>query len=77
MRNRLFHDLLPEMRAAELVIGNPGMSLHSTAFADSQNGPHFGAPRSCIAGIQSAGINLLSLANNHILTTARRGCDTQ
>jgi hypothetical protein len=71
--DRLFHDLLPEMRAAELVIGNlESPFIHQTS-PIPKTGPHFGAPRSCIAGIQSAGVDLLSLANNHILDQGEVG----
>jgi hypothetical protein len=71
--SRLFHNLLPEMTAADLVIGNLECPFIQLPSPIPKTGPHFGAPRSCIAGIQSAGINLLSLANNHILDHGEEG----
>lgn len=69
----LFHDLLPEMAAAELVIGNLECPFIERPSPIPKTGPHFGAPHSCIAGIKLGGVNLLSLANNHILDHGEAG----
>jgi len=69
----LFNDLLPEMRAAELVIGNLECPFIEYPSPIAKTGPHFSAPRSCITAIQSAGVDLLSLANNHILDHGEAG----
>lgn len=63
----LFNDLLPEFRQADLVIANLECPLIDRKTPILKTGPVFGEPSSCLNGIQQAGIDVLSLANNHIL----------
>jgi poly-gamma-glutamate capsule biosynthesis protein CapA/YwtB (metallophosphatase superfamily) len=63
----LFNDLLPEFEQADVSIANLECPLvdHPTPIA--KTGPVFGEPSACINGIKQAGIDVLNLANNHIL----------
>jgi poly-gamma-glutamate synthesis protein (capsule biosynthesis protein) len=63
----LFHDLLPEFEQADLVIANLECPLIESASPILKTGPTFGEPSACINGIKKAGIDVLCLANNHIL----------
>jgi poly-gamma-glutamate capsule biosynthesis protein CapA/YwtB (metallophosphatase superfamily) len=63
----LFHDLLPEFQFAGLVIANLECPLIDKASPIAKTGPVFGESGACINGIRAAGIDVVSLANNHIL----------
>ena len=63
----LFHDLLPELAAADLVIANLECPLIESPSPIAKTGPTFGESGECIRGIKAAGIHLLCLANNHIM----------
>jgi len=63
----LFNDLLDEFAAADLVMANLECPLIERPTPILKTGPVFGEPSSCIRGIQQAGIDVLGLANNHIL----------
>ncbi len=63
----LFNDLLPEMQAADLVIANLECPLIEQPSPILKTGPVFGEGSDCINGIKQAGIDVLCLANNHIL----------
>jgi len=63
----LFHDLLEEFERADLVIANLECPLIERPTPILKTGPVFGEPSACIRGIQQAGIDVLGLANNHIL----------
>jgi poly-gamma-glutamate synthesis protein (capsule biosynthesis protein) len=63
----LFHDLLPELKAASLVIANLECPLIEKPSPIAKTGPVFGEDGACINGIRAAGIDVLCLANNHIL----------
>lgn len=63
----LFHDLLPDFAQADLVIANLECPLIEQPSPIEKTGPVFGAPSDSINGIKAAGIDVLSLANNHIL----------
>jgi poly-gamma-glutamate synthesis protein (capsule biosynthesis protein) len=69
----LFHDLLPEMQAADLVLANLESPLIERPSAIPKTGPIFGEHPDCIRGIQAAGIQVLGLANNHILDHGPQG----
>lgn len=71
--NRLFNDLLPELKAADLVIANLECPLIQAPSPIPKTGPIFGEPGECIRGIQAAGIDVLCLANNHILDHGPEG----
>ena len=63
----LFHDLLPEFAAADLVIANLECPMIERPSPIAKTGPTFGEPAACLNGITAAGIDVLCLANNHIL----------
>ena len=63
----LLHDLLPEFDAADLSIANLECPLIEQAAPIMKTGPVFGEPSACINGIKQAGIDVLTLANNHIM----------
>jgi poly-gamma-glutamate synthesis protein (capsule biosynthesis protein) len=63
----LFNDLLPELRQADLVIANLECPLIEHPSPIPKTGPTFGESPACINGIKQAGIDVLCLANNHIL----------
>ncbi len=71
----LFNDLLPEMQAADLVLANLECPLIEKPAPIPKTGPNFGEPGECIKGIQAAGIDVLSLANNHILDHGPSGLE--
>ena len=64
---RLFNDLLPEFQQADLTIANLECPLIEHPSPIRKTGPTFGESRDCIKGIMEAGIDVLCLANNHIL----------
>lgn len=72
----LFNDLLPELHAADLAIGNLECPLINAPSPAVKTGPVFGEPPACINGIANAGFDLLCLANNHILDHGARGLQT-
>jgi Bacterial capsule synthesis protein PGA_cap len=71
----LFHDLLPEIRSADLAIANLEGPLIDSPSPIPKTGPIFGEPSGCIAGIRNAGFHALCLANNHILDHGARGLE--
>ncbi|MGZ4960919.1 MAG: CapA family protein [Limisphaerales bacterium] len=72
----LFNDLLVELENADLSIANLECPLIEKPSPIAKTGPTFGAPPSCITAIQKAGIDLLCLANNHILDHGADGLRT-
>ena len=71
----LFHDLLQEFEAAGLVIANLECPLIDQLTPISKTGPVFGEDAACINGIRAAGIDVLCLANNHILDHGAEGLE--
>lgn len=63
----LFNDLLPEFERADLIVANLECPLIEQPSPIRKTGPTFGEPVECLNGITTAGINVLCLANNHIL----------
>lgn len=63
----LVHDLLPEFQQADLAIANLECPLIEHASPIAKTGPTFGESPDCINGIRNIGIDVLGLANNHIL----------
>jgi len=63
----LLHDLLPEFERSDLVIANLECPLVDSTSPIRKTGPNFGEPSGCIKGIKKAGIDVLGLANNHVL----------
>ena len=69
----LFNDLLPEFEQAGLVIANLECPLVERPSPILKTGPVFGESPACINGVKNAGIDVLCLANNHILDHGAAG----
>jgi poly-gamma-glutamate capsule biosynthesis protein CapA/YwtB (metallophosphatase superfamily) len=69
----LFNDLLEEFEAADLAIANLECPLIERPSPILKTGPVFGEASACINGIKQAGIDVLGLANNHILDHGASG----
>lgn len=63
----LFNDLLPPMGEAGAVVANLECPLVDSPSPIQKTGPVFSAPERCAEAISRAGINILCLANNHIM----------
>lgn len=63
----LLGDLLPEIQAADLVMANLECPLIENTSPIAKTGPNFGVSPACINAIKAAGIDVLGLANNHIM----------
>jgi len=71
--NSLFNDLLVEFEQSDLVIANLECPLIERASPIPKTGPTFGEPSACINGIREAGIDVLNLANNHVMDHGAAG----
>ena len=69
----LFHDLLDEFEQADLAIANLECPLIERQTPILKTGPNFGEPPACINGIKQGGIDILCLANNHVLDHGHEG----
>jgi poly-gamma-glutamate capsule biosynthesis protein CapA/YwtB (metallophosphatase superfamily) len=69
----LLDELLPEFQQAALSIANLECPLIEQHTPIKKTGPIFGEPSCCINGIKPAGIDVLCLANNHILDHGAAG----
>lgn len=74
--NALFHDLLPEFERADLVVANLECPLIGQSTPIFKTGPTFGESPECLNGIKAAGIDVLCLANNHIMDHGSPGLMT-
>lgn len=63
----LFKDLLPEFERADLSIVNLECPFIQVESPIKKNGPVLGVPTTCVNGLKTAGINMVNLANNHIM----------
>jgi poly-gamma-glutamate synthesis protein (capsule biosynthesis protein) len=62
---RVFRPFADRLGAADLTVGNFESTL-STAGAPTQGGDSFAADPTVLAGLESAGFDLVQLANNHV-----------
>src|SRR4051794_41095304 len=69
----LFNDLLEEFETADLFIANLECPLIEQPAPILKTGPVFGEASACINGIKQAGIDVLGLANNHIMDHGATG----
>jgi len=69
----LFNDLLVEFEQADLTIANLECPLIEQETPILKTGPNFGEPSDCINGLKEAGIDVLALANNHVLDHGSAG----
>ena len=72
----LFNDLLPDIQSADLAIANLECPLITEEAPIMKTGPNFGAPPAAIEAIRKAGIDVLTLANNHIMDHGAGGLKT-
>lgn len=71
----LYGDLLEEIRGADLSIVNLECPLIDRSSPIPKTGPTFGEPGDRVAGIRDAGIDVVSLANNHIMDHGPAGLE--
>jgi poly-gamma-glutamate synthesis protein (capsule biosynthesis protein) len=71
----LFNELLAEFEQADLSIANLECPLVDQPTPIAKTGPVFGEPSAFINGIKQAGIDVLNLANNHILDHGAPGLE--
>ena len=64
---RLFSDILPVIKAADLAIANLETPLINSPSPIKKSGAVFGNSPNILNAIKKSGINFLNLANNHIL----------
>lgn len=71
----LLNDLLPEFQQADLTLANLECPLVEQPTPIKKTGPTFSESSACIEGIKLAGIEVLNLANNHILDHGQPGLE--
>lgn len=69
----LFNDLLVEFEQADLTIANLECPLIEAETPVLKTGPNFGEPSACINGLKQAGLDVLALANNHVMDHGAAG----
>jgi poly-gamma-glutamate synthesis protein (capsule biosynthesis protein) len=71
----LFGNLLLEFEKADFVVANLECPLIENPAPIQKTGPTFGENNACINGIRNGGIDLLCLANNHIMDHGPAGLE--
>jgi poly-gamma-glutamate capsule biosynthesis protein CapA/YwtB (metallophosphatase superfamily) len=71
----LFNDLLPDLERADLVLANLECPLIEHPSPILKTGPTFGEAGACIDAIRQAGIDVLCLANNHVMDHGAAGLE--
>lgn len=69
----LLGDLLPEFDRADLTIVNLECPLIREESPIEKTGPNLGAPVDCVKGLKAMGIDVIGMANNHILDHGEQG----
>lgn len=69
-------DLLPVLEQADLSIVNLECPLTRAESPIEKVGPNLGAPVECIKGLKAMGIDVVGLANNHIMDHGAQGLRT-
>ncbi len=72
----LLNDLLPEFEQADLSIVNLECPLINGQSPTEKCGPNLGAPVSCVNGLKAMGVDVVGLANNHIMDHGPQGLRT-
>ena len=72
-KKALLNDLLPEFENAGLSILNLECPLIQKKTPVKKSGPNLGAPAYCVNGLKAMGIDVVSLANNHIMDHGSKG----
>lgn len=69
----LLNDLRPEFESVDLSIVNLECPLIRTESPIKKTGPNLGAPEACVGGLTAMGIDVVGLANNHIMDHGHHG----
>lgn len=69
----IFNDLLPLFDSVDVVVANLECPFIERPSPIRKTGPTFGAPASYVEVLRKAGIDVLALANNHILDHGEAG----
>lgn len=69
----LLGGLLPDFGAADLRIANLECPLAEGLVAAEKSGPHLSTKPGCVAGLRALGIDVVGLANNHVLDFGPEG----
>lgn len=72
----LLGDLLPEFEQADLSIVNLECPLIREESPIQKIGPNLGAPIECVKGLKAMGIDVVGLANNHVMDHGPQGLRT-
>lgn len=72
----IFNDLLHEFERADISIINLECPLILEETPIAKCGPVLGVPATCVNGLKSVGIDVVNLANNHIMDHGPRGLET-
>lgn len=71
----LFRDLLPRFADAGLALVNLEGPLIARPTPIAKDGPVLGAPEECVRGLRAAGVDVVNLANNHVLDHGPTGAE--
>jgi len=69
----IFSDLLDVFRSSDFSIVNLECPLIESKSPIKKNGPTLGVESACVNGLKNAGINAVTLANNHIMDHGIKG----
>ena len=69
----LFGFLLPTMANADFVVANLETPLTARRTPIAKTGPNFGASERCASTVRQAGVDAVTLANNHIMDQGAGG----
>lgn len=69
----IFHDLLEYFQRADISLVNLECPLIKVESPIEKCGPVLGVSSDCVKGIKAAGIDIVNLANNHILDHSAQG----
>jgi hypothetical protein len=69
----LLNDLQPEFQQAHLSIANLECPLINDGSPSLKVGPHLGAPMDCIKGLKAMAVDVIGLANNHLMDHGSSG----
>lgn len=69
----LLGDLQPDFETADLLIVNLECSFIHEETPIEKTGPNLGVPVDCVNGLKAMGINVVGLANNHVMDHGPQG----
>ncbi|HOW32200.1 MAG TPA: CapA family protein [Bacteroidales bacterium] len=71
--DKIFHDIMPEIKNADIAITNLESPVTLLLRSINKTGPAIKANPKTMAALKYAGINLVTLANNHIMDYGAQG----